>query len=77
MMTDKMSGHREGHVFAAFERGRVYSANIVNQIKKIEHVLESEYFYSEKKINSIIRIGFLEKINENRLFSRFQVYIPP
>ena len=33
--------------------------------------------FIKKKNNSINRIGFLKKIHENRLFLRFQVYIPP
>ena len=41
--------------FAAVERGRVYSANIVNQMKKkIKHVLESEYFYLQQKLIQLI-----------------------
>ena len=52
MITDKMRvATAKDFVFAAVERGRVYSANIVNQMKKkIKHVLESEYFYLEKKL---------------------------
>ena len=52
MITDKMRVvTAKDFFFAAVERGRVYSANIVNQMKKIiKHVLESEYFYLEKKL---------------------------
>ena len=56
MITDKMRlVTAKDFFFAAVERGRVYSANIVNQTKKkIKHVLESEYFYLEKKSIQLI-----------------------